>query len=59
MRTQTANIRYDLLESIQNEAKVPLVIHGPTGLPYSARLSQDARLPRAQGQYRNSAQGGV
>ncbi|MFR2691499.1 MAG: class II fructose-bisphosphate aldolase [Enterocloster bolteae] len=35
MRTQTANIQYDLLESIQNEVKVPLVIHGSTGLPDS------------------------
>ena len=33
MRTQTANIQYDLLENIQNEVKVPLVIHGSTGLP--------------------------
>lgn len=33
MRTQTANIHYDLLEEIQNEVKVPLVIHGSTGLP--------------------------
>ena len=33
--TQTANIQYDLLESIQNEVKVPLVIHGSTGLPDS------------------------
>ena len=33
MRTQTANIHFDLLEEIQNEVKVPLVIHGSTGLP--------------------------
>lgn len=33
MRTQTANIHYNLLEEIQNEVKVPLVIHGSTGLP--------------------------
>ncbi|MDO4475170.1 MAG: class II fructose-bisphosphate aldolase [Lachnospiraceae bacterium] len=33
MRTQSANIHFDLLEEIQNEVKVPLVIHGSTGLP--------------------------
>lgn len=33
MRTQTANIHFDLLDEIQNEVKVPLVIHGSTGLP--------------------------
>ncbi len=33
MRTQTANIHFDLLEEIQNEVKIPLVIHGSTGLP--------------------------
>lgn len=33
MRTQTADIRYDLLEEIQKEVKIPLVIHGSTGLP--------------------------
>ncbi|MEY8351976.1 class II fructose-bisphosphate aldolase [Lachnospiraceae bacterium 54-53] len=33
MRTQTADIRYGLLEEIQEEVKIPLVIHGSTGLP--------------------------
>ncbi|MCD8121610.1 MAG: class II fructose-bisphosphate aldolase family protein [Clostridiales bacterium] len=33
MRTQTANIHFDLLEEIQNAVKIPLVIHGSTGLP--------------------------
>lgn len=33
MRTQTANIQYGLLEEIQSVVKVPLVIHGSTGLP--------------------------
>lgn len=33
MHTQTANIQYDLLAEIQELVKVPLVIHGSTGLP--------------------------
>ncbi len=32
MRTQTANINFELLEEIQEEVKIPLVIHGSTGL---------------------------
>lgn len=32
MRTQTANINYGLLEEIQKKVRVPLVIHGSTGL---------------------------
>lgn len=33
MQTQTANINFNLLAEIQEEVKVPLVIHGSTGLP--------------------------
>jgi len=33
MQTQTADINYKLLAEIQAEVKVPLVIHGSTGLP--------------------------
>ena len=33
MQTQTADINYNLLAEIQAEVKVPLVIHGSTGLP--------------------------
>lgn len=33
MQTQTANINYNLLAEIQDQVKVPLVIHGSTGLP--------------------------
>ena len=33
MRSQTANIHFDLLEEIQNEVNIPLVIHGSSGLP--------------------------
>lgn len=33
MQTQTADINYNLLAEIQEQVKVPLVIHGSTGLP--------------------------
>lgn len=33
MRTQTADIRYELLEEIQEAVRIPLVIHGSSGLP--------------------------
>lgn len=33
MRTQTSNIHFDLLQSIQDVVNIPLVIHGSSGLP--------------------------